>query len=397
MIPINEIEANLENVREDKVAEIKASIELIGLLHPITVRENDGKYVLVTGRTRLKAFIELGKLEIPAQIETSEITALEIVIHENLRRDNLPWYEQVKLESDLHELRQSQHGKKRTGRNAASSPGWSQVDTARELGVALGSISQDLFLASALKANPHLYKIRDKQTALKLAKDTAKRTMQEVEALTPTSFESDQIFEGDSLEILQEIPENTFDCCLTDPPWLEYKDAGLKRDESTIPTFGEIYRTLKHDSLLYAFVSTPDFFYYQKVLTELHFCVQEFPLIWNKSGVITHGKLSWQYGRTYEPILLAAKGKPALTQGTQLDAVLNYPPIFPTKLLHPHQKPIDLIKTLIGHATFPQAFILDPFAGSGTTLVAAKEMNRRYIGIERDHDYFNKINKRLNS
>jgi site-specific DNA-methyltransferase (adenine-specific) len=56
--------------------------------------------------------------------------------------------------------------------------------------------------------------------------------------------------------------------------------------------------------------------------------------------------------------------------------------------LHPTQKPIDLMKCLIELTTQPDQIVLDPFCGSGTTLVAAKELNRRYIGIEQSAEYF---------
>ena len=394
-ISIELIDADLSHVRQEKVDEIKESIKQIGLLHPITVRKNNDRYDLIAGKSRLKAIKDLGNDSIEVHIENSEVSPLEIVIHENLRRSNLEWHEQVTLEEELHNLRQEQHGKKRTGRGAASAPGWSQVDTARELGVALGSMSQDLFLASALKKNPHLKNIKDKNTALRLAKDTAKREHIEIETLAPDLMEMDQVFNGDSFEILQEIPDETFDVCLTDPPWIEFREKDLVRDENTIKVFAEVFRVLKRDSLLYAFVSTPDFHYYFYALRELNFNVQEFPLIWNKKGVMTHGRMAWQYGRTYEPILLAAKGRPALTQGTQMDPILEFAPVFPTKLIHPNEKPVGLMQELLKHSTFNGARVLDPFAGSGSTLVAAKSLGRKYIGVERQYKYYEQIEKRL--
>lgn len=54
--------------------------------------------------------------------------------------------------------------------------------------------------------------------------------------------------------------------------------------------------------------------------------------------------------------------------------------------LHPTQKPIALMRFLIELVTVDDATVLDPFCGSGTTCLAAKELNRSYIGIERDAD-----------
>ena len=55
--------------------------------------------------------------------------------------------------------------------------------------------------------------------------------------------------------------------------------------------------------------------------------------------------------------------------------------------LHPTQKPIRLMQNLIELTTQPQQIILDPFCGSGSTLVAAKVANRQYIGIEQNAEY----------
>ena len=395
MIPISLIDADLSQVPQSKVDEIKESLSSIGLLHPITVRANGERYELVAGKKRLKAFIDLKETEIPAQIDNSKVTSLEVSIEENLKRTNLEWYLQVELELQLHELRIDQHGLRRTGRNASKEAGWSQMDTARELGVALGSMSQDLMLANAVRRNPHLAKIQDKQTALRLVREAAKREHIEEATLAPDIFEMNQVFCGNSAEVLKEIPDYTFNVCITDPPWIDYKDPSLTRDEQTLPVFKEIYRTLQRDSLLYAVVSTPDFYFYLKELPKFGFQVQEYPLIWDKSGVMTHGKKAWEYSRAYEPIILAAKGSPVLNVGTQVHPIFKFTPVHSTKLVHPHEKPTELIKELLKHSTFDGARVLDPFSGSGATLVAAKEMKRKYIGIERNHSFYEKIVKRL--
>lgn len=56
--------------------------------------------------------------------------------------------------------------------------------------------------------------------------------------------------------------------------------------------------------------------------------------------------------------------------------------------LHPTQKPVDLCEYLIAKFSDPGDVVFDPFMGSGTTGVAAKNLNRSFIGIEMDEGYF---------
>lgn len=62
---------------------------------------------------------------------------------------------------------------------------------------------------------------------------------------------------------------------------------------------------------------------------------------------------------------------------------------------HPTQKPLALMMDLVRLVTEPGDTVLDPFAGSGTTLAAAAKLGRRYIGIEREASYIPIIEERL--
>ena len=63
---------------------------------------------------------------------------------------------------------------------------------------------------------------------------------------------------------------------------------------------------------------------------------------------------------------------------------------------HPTQKPIELLKRIIPLVTAENDIVLDCFSGSGTTCVAAKELGRRFIGIEIDPEYHKISLDRLN-
>ena len=64
-------------------------------------------------------------------------------------------------------------------------------------------------------------------------------------------------------------------------------------------------------------------------------------------------------------------------------------------MVHPTEKPVGLLASLITSVTKPGDLILDPFAGSGSTLVAAKKTGRRFIGIELDDEHFEKAQRRI--
>ena len=65
-----------------------------------------------------------------------------------------------------------------------------------------------------------------------------------------------------------------------------------------------------------------------------------------------------------------------------------------TSKIHPFRKPPSLLKRLILNHSLPHDIILDPFFGSGTTLIEANLNKRKYIGIESNQDYFEKMQRR---
>ena len=77
------------------------------------------------------------------------------------------------------------------------------------------------------------------------------------------------------------------------------------------------------------------------------------------------------------------------------DNYIEIPNLSSDRGLHPTQKPLVLMKALIELTTQENQIVLDPFSGSGTTLVAAKELNRHYLGFEIDKDYYNTSLNRL--
>ena len=75
--------------------------------------------------------------------------------------------------------------------------------------------------------------------------------------------------------------------------------------------------------------------------------------------------------------------------------VWTYPTVSPYAGKHPCEKPVQMLEDMIRTSTRPGDLVLDPFAGSGSTLVAARNLGRRAVGIEKDERYCATIAERL--
>jgi site-specific DNA-methyltransferase (adenine-specific) len=111
-------------------------------------------------------------------------------------------------------------------------------------------------------------------------------------------------------------------------------------------------------------------------------------LVWDK-GTPGMGDLN-HWGPSYELIASAGSGK---TTGSRDQSILRYPTVPPARRHHPTEKPTSLLEYLIGK--IDAATVLDPFAGSGSTLVAARNLGRRAIGIEVEERYAETAARRL--
>jgi len=408
---------------ESQVAELADSMKELGQLQAISVRalnssipspETVKKYALNFGLMRIVAALRIGMTEIEAIIE--DMTPRQAKIrrcHENLKRMNLPWYEQAVQTEELHGLRQEEHGIAKTGRPAKDKEkeGWGVRDTAEELGIALGTISEDLNLAQAVRVNPSLRSIQDRKTAIKLIKQEVRREQSRVDADAPKTIDYDEVYLGDSTSILRNLPDCSVDAVITDPPWLNFFDASLTRDARTFPVFKEVFRVMKFHTLCYIVIGFEDLPHYAGMermledgktehvygeLERIGFSVSKTPLIWRKINALSRrGVKSWEYDRDFEIIVVAAKGSPVLTSQTRLSGVKEFKVVPSRSLIHPHEKPVELVKDILQDCSYEGNIILDPFAGSGVVGEACHEMKRKYILIERDKDRYDKIRQRL--
>jgi DNA modification methylase len=101
-------------------------------------------------------------------------------------------------------------------------------------------------------------------------------------------------------------------------------------------------------------------------------------LVWDKGGALGMGDLSLPWKFDHEEIYVLGRG---FVGSRDSGSVLRFPPVQSMGRDHPHEKPVELMTSLIVKCPADRV-ILDPFAGSGTTLVAAKRLGRRAVGIE---------------
>lgn len=122
------------------------------------------------------------------------------------------------------------------------------------------------------------------------------------------------------------------------------------------------------------------------------------PILWFMKpypigGTLTDNIINYEVGGYNE---LALKNSETLNSGLEICSNILKVKTEPSdRGLHPTQKAVSLMETLIKLVTKENQVVLDPFCGCGTTLVAAKNLNREYIGFEINKTYYNNILKRL--
>lgn len=418
-------EKQLSEDQQKVITELADSIKEIGLSHPVILRKRspgEQLYKVASGERRILALKSLGIKEVEADIrEIDEVNGSVVRIHENLRRFNLPWPEQVALVEELHKIRQAEHGQAkpeggRPFKDPEKNKGWSLRDTANELKVGVGNLSEDMLLARAVRTDPRLVEITDKKTAVRLARLAVQRAEQEDEARTPSPQHKkwiDQTYLGDSAEIIKRFGSNSIDHCITDPPWIRFFDNKLRIDERTVPVFKELYRVLRPGAFLFVFAGIDDYHYYAGrnipdkdylnqmrrdpgVLESIGFSIGATPVLWAKQNSISRrGVRPWEYDRDFEFVVVAVKGNAILTNAMRCSGIKTHKVVPSPSMVHPNEKPLELIKEFVNDCSYEGNTIIDPFAGSGVVGEACEKMKRHYVMIERDAKYHAQILKRM--
>lgn len=211
------------------------------------------------------------------------------------------------------------------------------------------------------------------------------------------------LIHGDCLVEMKKIPDKSIDLVLTDPPYgMNYQSSWrtatskfrkIENDNvlGWVCSFmTECFRVLKDDRHTYIFCNDYAISLFRDYMKEVGFNTKR-TLVWVKNNH-TSGDLLGDYANKTEFIVYAQKGR-RLLNGKRDTNVLMFNRV--GSLIHPTQKPVDMNEYLIGKSSLEDEVVLDPFMGSGTTGVACKNLNRRFIGIEKDETYFNLAKERI--
>lgn len=215
----------------------------------------------------------------------------------------------------------------------------------------------------------------------------------------------DKILQGDCLQLMRDIPDGSVDLILTDPPYgINYQlQISAKNIFDPIKNdscndidfeafFKECHRVLKPHGCLYIFGR---FDFLTRIFDDIKRSRLRYmhDFLWLK-GDMSSGNLN-TFGATHELMLCfskesARKAEVLLVDGeAKKRTKASYYGKLSSKEYygHPTQKPVGLCAYIIESRTKEGELVLDPFAGSGSTCVAAKLLNRHYIGMELDERY----------
>lgn len=212
---------------------------------------------------------------------------------------------------------------------------------------------------------------------------------------------------GDCLELMKDIPNESIDLIITDPPYLiRYKTNYRKNKNHDFCSeilnddnydlikkyINQCYRILKKDSAAYVFCNCNKVDYFKQKLEETGFKVKNM-IIWVKNNW-TAGDLKAQFGKQYEIIFLVNKGRKCFN-GKRITDVWYFNRVCGKTQVHQNQKPVDLLQQCIEKHSKEHDLVFDGFMGSGSTGVACIRTNRNFIGIEIDEHYFKIAKERI--
>lgn len=219
------------------------------------------------------------------------------------------------------------------------------------------------------------------------------------------------LIQGNCLELMKNnISDNSIDLIVTDPPYKTITGGDLNGKSSIRPKgmlkgnrklfryqnieisdwMSELYRVLKDNSHCYIFTNSLNMQEMLNEATSIGFKLHNI-LVWVKNNCTP----SQFYMKNCEYVLFLRKGRAKWINNIgDSKTAHQFNNIIGNKN-HPTEKPVDLLEFYIKNSSQEKDTVLDPFMGSGSTGVACINVNRKFIGIELDLDYFKIAKQRI--
>lgn len=199
------------------------------------------------------------------------------------------------------------------------------------------------------------------------------------------------LFQDDAVKWLSTLDTASVDLLITDPPYeslekhrkigtttrLKVSKASSNQWFEIFPNdrfealLSEVYRVLKNHSHFYLFCDQETMFVIKPIAEKIGFKFWK-PIVWDKVSI----GMGYHYRARHEYILFFEKGKRKLND-------LSIPDILTHKRVYrgyPTEKPVSLLEVLVAQSSREGELVVDPFFGSGSTLVASKNLNRQFKG-----------------
>ena len=400
LVEIKDLKANPKNPRKISRSELNKlirSIKEFGFVDPVIVNKNSERFnIIVGGHQRVLAATKMGYKTVPVTyVDLSEDK--ENLLNIALNEISGDWDDQ-KLFDLLKELQD------------------------KDLDVTLTGFDEP-FIDEILAANIEKAKLRDIDKTPEIPVEP-KSKLGEVYLLDEHRF---MVGDSTKSEDFKKLMNGKMaDCCWTDPPYgVSYKGTNhdiimndeLRGDEFSnflSDVFKNIFDNTKEGAAMYCCYASINHMIFEKTLNEAGWFVKQ-QLIWAKGHVLGHSDYHW----CHEPILYCRRGemntvwlgdrthKTFIQNSTVEDLeklqkaelveiinnireggdVLNIKKDPTANYVHATQKPVDLSKTMIKNSTRPREIVLEPFCGSGATLMACEVSKRICYCMELDVKY----------